>query len=83
VTVQAPDTEAGALFVPVRTSARSDYDTTEDLARWFWYPYPEVKVADSFHDLYSTWGIGWALKALGISDVNFPPPPKALPDKMA
>lgn len=73
MTVQASDTEAGALFVPVRTSAGSDYDTTEDLARWFWYPFPGDKVADSFQDLYSTWGIGWALKALGISDVRSHP----------
>jgi hypothetical protein len=68
--VQAPDHDAGALYVPVRGSAKSEYDSTEDLARWFWYPYPEDRVADSFHDLYSTWGIGWALKDLGISDVR-------------
>lgn len=72
MTVQAPDVDAGALFVPMRANAKSDYDTTEDLSRWFWFPYPEDKVADSFRDLYSTWGIGWALKDLGISDVHLP-----------
>jgi hypothetical protein len=55
--------------MPIRDSARSAFDTTDDLAQWLWFPYPEDKVAESFHDLYATWGIGWALKDLGISDV--------------
>jgi hypothetical protein len=76
--VQTSDREAGALYVPKRDSARSAYDTTDDLAQWLWFPYPEDKVAESFYDLYGTWGIGWALKALGISDVGSLPSVKCL-----
>jgi 3-methyladenine DNA glycosylase AlkD len=64
--------------VPIRDSAKSAYDTTDDLALWLWFPYPEEKVADSFYDLYATWGIGWALKDLGISDVEPLPGVKCL-----
>jgi hypothetical protein len=70
--VQTTDREAGALYVPVRDSAKSAYDTTDDLQQWCWLPYPSDKVAESFYDLYATWGIGWALNALGISDVSLP-----------
>lgn len=66
--MQATDTDAGALYVPIRTSAASSYSSTVDLMKWFWLPYPPELLADSFRDLYSTWGIGWALKDLGISD---------------
>jgi hypothetical protein len=34
-----------------------------------WYMFPTEKLTESFHDLYATWDIGWALKELGISDV--------------
>jgi hypothetical protein len=74
--VQTTNQEAGALYVPIRDSAKSTYDTTGDLQKWCWFPYPDVEVAESFHDLYATWGIGWALKDLGISDVRRAPIPK-------
>ncbi|OAL02088.1 hypothetical protein IQ06DRAFT_219646, partial [Phaeosphaeriaceae sp. SRC1lsM3a] len=66
--MHASDLDAGALFVPIRVSAKSDYETTKDLGLWFWYPFPQDRLAESFFDLYETWGIGWALKELGVSD---------------
>jgi hypothetical protein len=68
--MQASDLDAGALYVPVRTSAKSEFDTTAALELWFWYPFPQDRLAESFFDLYETWGIGWALKELGVSDVK-------------
>jgi hypothetical protein len=70
--VQAPDHEAGALYVPIRDSAKSSFESTPDLYKWFWYAFPSEKLRESFHDLYSTWGIGWALQDLDISDVRNP-----------
>jgi hypothetical protein len=67
--VQAQDHETGALYVPIRDSAKSPYGSTSDLEKWLWYMFPTEKLTESFHDLYATWDIGWALKELGISDV--------------
>jgi hypothetical protein len=73
--VQASDHDAGALYVPIRDSAKSSFDSTPDLYKWFWFSFPSEKLRESFHDLYSTWGIGWALKDLGISDACIPSGP--------
>ncbi|KAH4041100.1 hypothetical protein HBI55_016780 [Parastagonospora nodorum] len=66
--MQAQDHDAGALYVPERDSARSLYKGTSDLQKWYWHIFPDNKLKESFHDLYATWGIGWVLKDLGISD---------------
>jgi hypothetical protein len=70
MTVQATDREAGALYVPIRDTARSPYTETSDLLLWYWHPFPDEKLSESFHDLYKTWGIGWALGDLGVSTVG-------------
>jgi hypothetical protein len=65
--VQARDQDAGALYIPARSSARSPFSTTDDLQKWFWLVFPESRLDPKFHDLYSTWGGGWALHDLDIS----------------
>lgn len=65
--MQVADHDAGALYTPQRTTAASPFSSTADLVKWLWYPFPDDRVADSFHDLYGTWGIGSALQDLGIS----------------
>ncbi|KAH7093465.1 hypothetical protein FB567DRAFT_609962 [Paraphoma chrysanthemicola] len=65
--MQATDREAGALYMPVRDTAKSAFTQTSDLLKWYWYPFPRERLSESFHDLYQTWGIGWALHDLGIS----------------
>lgn len=63
--MQAQDINAGALYVPIRITAASQFTRETQLLDWFWSPY--TALGDSFHDLYATWGIGWALAELGIS----------------
>lgn len=66
LTVQAQDRDAGVLYVPPRDTASGLYDSPDDLGEWLWNSFPEERVGDSFHDLYRTWGVGWALADLGI-----------------
>ncbi|RYF50346.1 MAG: hypothetical protein EOO38_05865 [Cytophagaceae bacterium] len=68
--MQATDREAGALYVPIGDTAKSIFTRTEDLLLWYWHPFPRDKLSESFHDLYGTWGIGWALEDLGLSTVR-------------
>lgn len=63
--MQAQDHDAGALYVPIRTTAASPITQESQLNDWFWLLYTQID--DTFHDLYATWGIGWALADLGIS----------------
>jgi hypothetical protein len=65
--MQAQDYEAAVLYSPVLNTAQNPYSDKKDLYKWFWEEFPEGKIAEAFHDLYQTWGIGWALDDLGIS----------------
>ncbi|KAF2023359.1 hypothetical protein EK21DRAFT_105353 [Setomelanomma holmii] len=65
--MQTTDQEAGALYVPIRASAQSPYSDVKDLLLWHWYRFADERLSESFHDLYGTWGVGWALEDLGIS----------------
>ncbi|KAF1937684.1 hypothetical protein EJ02DRAFT_505854 [Clathrospora elynae] len=42
-------------------------DGDYDLRKWFWWTFPRSKTDKKFLDLYSTWGIDWALVDLCIS----------------
>jgi hypothetical protein len=41
--VQAQDHDAGALYVPIRDTAKSSFESTTDLKKWFWLPFPEAR----------------------------------------
>lgn len=56
----------GSAFAPSRNTAKSPYQSGADLAKWGWTVWPYENIDDSFKDLYRTWGIGWALDALGL-----------------
>ncbi|KAH9878140.1 hypothetical protein J1614_003357 [Plenodomus biglobosus] len=65
--MHAEDSVAGAAFNPSRNMAKSPYQSITDLIDWGWDTFANTKIDESYQDLYATWGIGWALEALGIS----------------
>ena len=69
--MHASDALVGPTYNPPRLTAASPYQSSVDLATWFWSAFPESRIDPSFHDFYSTWGIGWALADLGINPYSF------------
>ncbi|KAI4645143.1 hypothetical protein J4E93_005943 [Alternaria ventricosa] len=63
------DSEVGPQYDPQRTTAAAQYQSYEDLWGWGWRPYyfDSNFSEDYYFDLYKTWGIGWALEALGLN----------------
>lgn len=64
--MHAPDVAVGPAYSPARNTAKALYQSTSDLAKWFWTHYPHERTDPAFYDFYSTWGIGWALADLGV-----------------
>jgi hypothetical protein len=63
----ALDSDVGPYYSPGRQTAASPYQSTNDLIKWFWFTFPFERISAGFRDFYGSWGIGWALDALGVS----------------
>lgn len=63
------DSEVGPQYDPKRTTAASQYQSRDNLGKWFWryHRFDPSEAGDSYFDFYRTWGIGWALAELGIN----------------
>lgn len=68
--MQANDADVGPAYNPQRDTAKSPFGSVNDLRTWGWFPYPSEKIDESFHNFYSTWGIGEALVGLGVSEYS-------------
>jgi hypothetical protein len=61
------DADVGPQYNPGRPTAASPYQSTDDLRKWYWHMFPRDRMSEKFRDFYGTWGVGWALQALGVS----------------
>ncbi|CAO2650181.1 Nn.00g014730.m01.CDS01 [Neocucurbitaria sp. VM-36] len=69
--MQAEDQVVGPVYNPTRHTARSPYQSTGDLKRWLWAPFPKERINPAIHDFYNTWGIGFAVVDLGINAISY------------
>ena len=61
------DSQVGTYYVPPRPTAASPYQSLSDLARWFWFRWPQASIREEYFDFNRAWGIGHALEELGVN----------------
>ncbi|KAG9185410.1 hypothetical protein G6011_07954 [Alternaria panax] len=61
------DGEAGHYYVPPRITAASPFQSLGDLAKWFWFRWPEASIQEIYFNFNLAWGVGNALEALGVN----------------
>ncbi|OAG25043.1 hypothetical protein CC77DRAFT_926292, partial [Alternaria alternata] len=61
------DSQVGTYYVPPHPTAASPYQSLSDLARWFWFRWPQASIREEYFDFNRAWGIGHALEELGVN----------------